>query len=297
MFSTKRLQVAAIPLALIAFASNSLLCRRALRSGAIDPGSFTLVRLASGAVALALLARTERAAPSARRWSGALALFVYAAAFSFAYVRIPAGVGALALFGATQATMMAWGLARGELLGGHETVGVVVALLGLAVLAAPGLSAPDTLGVVLMLGAGVAWGAYSLLGRSGNDPIATNARAFAWAVAPAALLVAVPGTERTLSTSGVALAVVYGALTSGVGYSLWYAALPLLSPTRAAVVQLTVPVLAAVAGVVLLGEPPSFRLAASGLVILGGVGLAVLGRAGASPQLTPAAARPRGNPK
>src|SRR5215510_3752705 len=282
-----RERTAAVPLALLAFASNSLLCRRALGSGAIDPGSFTLVRLASGAFALALLARGKNAAPGAPRLQGALALFAYAAAFSFAYVRIPAGVGAFVLFAATQATMIGWGMVRGERPGGLEAVGMVVALLGLAGLGLPGSTAPDAWGVALMLGAGVAWGAYSLLGRTGQDPIVTNARAFAWSVVPASVVLLLSPGTRIASPSGVVMAVISGAVTSGLGYSLWYAALPSMSATRAAVVQLIVPVLAAVAGVVLLGEHPTVRLAVAGAVILGGVALAVAGRAGARPQLTP----------
>ena len=277
MISAERLRVVAIPLALVAFASNSLLCRRALGTGVIDPGAFTLIRLLSGALTLALLARgqrTESRAGEPGPWAGAAALFFYAAAFSFAYVRLPAGVGALVLFAATQATMIGWGIHRGDRPGGREWLGILIAFGGLVGLAAPGRTAPDGVGVGLMLVAGAAWGAYSLLGRSAPNAIVSNARAFARAVIPAALVALLPGTAHTLSSEGVLLAVISGAVTSGIGYSLWYAALPHLTRSRAAAIQLMVPVIAAGAGVVFLGEAVTWRLAVAGVVILAGVTLA-----------------------
>ena len=267
-----------VPLALVAFAGNSLLCRRALGTGAIDPGAFTLIRLLSGALTLALLARGRRTNDPPReigQWPGAVGLFLYAAAFSFAYVRLPAGVGALVLFAATQVTMIGWGIHRGDRLGGWESFGIVVALAGLVGLAAPGHSAPDGVGVVLMVVAGMAWGAYSLLGRSATNAIGANASAFARAVVPAVLLVLAPWTSHTLTSEGVLLAVVSGAVTSGLGYALWYTALPHLTRTHAAAIQLTVPVIAAVAGVLLLGEAMTARLAVAGAVILAGVATSV----------------------
>jgi drug/metabolite transporter (DMT)-like permease len=215
--------------------------------------------------------------------AGAVALFLYAASFSFAYVRLPAGVGALVLFAATQATMIGWGIYRGERPGGRETLGIGIALAGLVGLAAPGRTSPDAAGVALMLAAGISWGCYSLLGRNALDPVVSNARAFFGAAIPAILVVALPITPRLMTSRGVLLAVVSGSLASGVGYSLWYAALPHLSRPRAAAIQLTVPVLAAVSGIVLLGEAPTLRLAFAGVVILGGVALAVLGRGDATP--------------
>ena len=297
MALAQRFRIAAVPLALVAFASNSLLCRRALGTGAIDPGAFTLIRLLSGALALALLAPGQKAESRAGErapWAGAAALFLYAASFSFAYVRLPAGVGALVLFAATQATMIGWGIHRGDRPGGRESLGIVVALGGLVGLAAPARTAPDGVGVALMLVAGAAWGAYSLLGRSAPDPIVSNASAFARAAIPAALLAILPWTAHTLSIAGVLLAVVSGAVTSGIGYSLWYAALPHLSRSSAAAIQLTVPVITAVAGVLLLGEAMTLRLAVAGVVILGGVALArPVFRAAQARE----AARPRGKPK
>ncbi|MGE6758252.1 DMT family transporter [Corallococcus interemptor] len=263
-------------LALLGFAANSLLCRAALSGGAarsIDAGSFTLVRLASGALVLALLLRLRRGGRGATRhgsWASALALFVYAAGFSFAYVRIGAGVGALLLFGCVQLTMLVAGLARGERPRALEWAGLAVALAGLAGLTLPGASAPDAPGAGLMAAAGVAWGIYSLRGRGSTDPLAATAGNFVRSV-PLALVLVMLAFAPHLSPKGLLLAVTSGALASGVGYSLWYAALPHLSSARAAVVQLCVPVIAAVGAVLLLGEPLTPRLLLGGTALLAGV--------------------------
>jgi drug/metabolite transporter (DMT)-like permease len=285
-------------LALLAFAGNSLLCRGALAAGAIDPGPFTLVRLASGAAMLAVLQGLRwRHGTGDRRVlgagadnngltrilaiqdltaSGPIALALYAVAFSWAYLRIPAGVGALVLFGSTQATMIGWAFRRGERPRPLELVGIVIALVGLAGLAAPGRTAPDPVGVGLMAVAGVGWGVYSLLGKGARDPLAANTAAFTWSTVLAAALLAFPALGRSFSPRGILLASLSGALASALGYSLWYSALPHLSRTRAAALQLTVPVIAALAGIALLNEPATLRLAVSGAVILGGVGLSVV---------------------
>ena len=284
--------VASTLFALVAFAGNSLLCRGALGAGAIDPASFSLVRLACGALTLALLVRTRRSrtgpAP-ARPWAGALALALYAVAFSFAYVRLDAGTGALVLFAVTQATMIGWGIRRGERPGPLEWLGIAVALAGLAGLAAPGRAAPDPASVGLMAAAGVGWGVYSLLGRGAADPLGANAAAFARATLPAALLALPVLADRAWTARGLLLAALSGAVASGLGYSVWYVALPHLSRTRAAAVQLAVPVLAAAAGVALLGEKATLRLVAAGSLILGGVALAVVrpGAAGRAPAARP----------
>ena len=269
--------------ALVGFAANSLLCRMALGPRRVDAATFTSIRIVSGAVTLFLLARLaapprEAAATAAGSWASAVALFAYAAAFSFAYLRIGAGVGAVLLFGAVQATMLAWGLRRGERPGRAEWVGLTAALAGLVALVRPGLSAPDPAGAVLMIAAGIAWGAYSLRGRGATRPLAATASNFARAVPLAgALSIGLLGSAHA-DLRGALLAATSGALTSGVGYSLWYAALAGLTSTQAAVVQLSVPVLAAAGGVALLGEMLTPRLVACGGIILGGVALAVLGR-------------------
>jgi drug/metabolite transporter (DMT)-like permease len=269
--------------ALVGFAANSLLCRMALGPRLVDAATFTSIRIVSGAVALWLLGRLAArpraaAAAGAGSWASAVALFGYAAAFSFAYLRIGAGVGALLLFGAVQATMLAWGLRRGERLRWPEWVGLIAAVAGLIALVRPGLSAPDPGGAVLMIAAGIAWGAYSLRGRGATRPLAATASNFARAVPLAfALSIALLGSAHA-DARGVLLAAASGALTSGVGYSLWYAALAGLTATQAAIVQLSVPVLAAAGGVALLGEALTPRLMACGAIILGGVALAVLAR-------------------
>jgi drug/metabolite transporter (DMT)-like permease len=267
--------------ALIGFAANSILCRSALQPGLVDAATFTTLRLLSGALVLWLLDRGSPRAPEAGGAGGsgasAAALFAYAAAFSFAYVRIGAAVGALLLFGAVQATMLLWAQWSGERLRPTQWLGLAVALSGLVALVRPGLAAPDPFGAGLMLAAGVAWGVYSLRGRGVARPLTATASNFARTVPltlALSLAAAAFGPPR-VSGRGALLAVVSGALASGVGYSLWYAALAGLTATRAAVLQLLVPVLAAAAAVVLLGERPGARLVAAGAAIIGGVALAI----------------------
>ena len=262
--------------ALLGFAANSILCRMALQPRLVDAATFTTIRLVSGAVVLVLLARTSvRAEASGGSWASAAALFAYAAAFSFAYLRIGAGVGALLLFGAVQATMLIWALRSGERLRPLQWLGLAAAIGGVVALVLPGLTAPDPIGAGLMLAAGVAWGVYSLRGRGTARPLAATAANFVRTVPfTLALSLAAPG-PIAVSPRGAALAAASGALASGVGYSLWYAALPGLTAARAAVLQLLVPVLAAAAAVALLGEPLTTRLVAAGAAILGGVALAI----------------------
>jgi drug/metabolite transporter (DMT)-like permease len=262
--------------ALVGFAANSILCRMALQPRLVDAATFTTLRLVSGAVVLLVLARTSAREPaSGGSWASAAALFAYAAAFSFAYVRIGAAVGALLLFGAVQATMLLWALRSGERLRPAQWLGLAAALGGLVALVRPGLAAPDPVGAALMLAAGVAWGVYSLRGRGIARPLAATASNFARAVPlTLGLSLAAPGPIH-LTGRGAALAIASGALASGVGYSLWYAALRGLTASRAAVLQLLVPVLAAAAAVMLLGEELGARLALAGAAIIGGVALAV----------------------
>jgi drug/metabolite transporter (DMT)-like permease len=275
--------------ALAAFASNSLLARAAIGAGRADPAAFTALRLASGAAALALLARLAPragggagAAPAAR--PGALArgaaLAAYALLFSFAYARVSAGVGALVLFACVQATMLAAAVRAGEGPRGVGWLGVALGLGGLALLTLPGADAPDALGAAWMAGAGVAWGLYSLLGRGSAAPLAETAGAFLVA-APAGLVALgigfAAGTAHA-DAAGVALGTASGAVASGLGYVVWYAALPRIGAARAAVVQLLVPVLAAAGGAALLSEAPGARLAVSAALVLGGVALTGRGR-------------------
>jgi drug/metabolite transporter (DMT)-like permease len=356
--------------ALIGFAANSVLCRMALGSHAIDAWSFTCIRLGSGAATLLLLVRirARRAirqaddddAESTRNssatlgnfpqrsggsWGSAFALFMYAAAFSLAYVRLGTGVGALVLFACVQVTMIGWGIKNGEQPTLIEWTGLAIALCGLVILTLPGAAAtspgaaatspeaaatspeaaatspeaaatspratatspeaaatspratatspeaaatspgaaatspravvPDPIGLVLMMLAGIAWGAYSLRGRASRSPLAATADNFVRSVPMALAGLALAFEASHFTMRGLWLALASGSVASGLGYSLWYTALPGLRATNAAVVQLVVPVLAAALGIVLLGEHLSLRLVASGLMILGGVGIAV----------------------
>jgi drug/metabolite transporter (DMT)-like permease len=267
-------------LALIAFAANSLLCRVALHGDHADPAAFTLIRIASGAAVLWLVLHLKRVKRIGGDWSSAFALFVYAIAFSFAYLSLSAGTGALLLFGAVQASMLLMGILKGERLGPAQGLGLALALVGLVYLVLPGVEAPPPLGALLMVTAGVAWGVYSLRGRRAGDPMAATTGNFLRAV-PLAVLAALFSVSRLeVDASGWALALSSGVLTSGLGYVIWYTALKGLTATRAAVVQLSVPVIAALGGILLLGEPLSMRLVLSSCVILGGVALAVLGKQG-----------------
>jgi drug/metabolite transporter (DMT)-like permease len=279
--------VALTALALAAFAGNSLLCRAALRDTPIDAATFTAIRIASGALTLWLIVRF-RGSPARRDgdWPSAVALFVYAAAFSFAYLSLTAATGALLLFGAVQATMIGTGLSRGEKLSTTQWLGLLVAAAGLLGLLLPGLTAPPLGGALLMMAAGVAWGVYSLRGRmpvmAAVDPTLTTAGNFARA---APLAIALPGFALLWApevvrydTAGAGYALASGAVTSGLGYAIWYAALKGLRATSAATVQLSVPVLTALAGVVLLAEPLTPRVVLASVAVLGGIALVVLRR-------------------
>ncbi len=271
-------------LAMVAFAANSVLCRLALREGAIDAASFTAVRLVSGAVALGLILllrdRSVKAMAAQGNQGSALALFVYAAGFSLAYVELATGTGALLLFGAVQATMIGIGLYRGERLAPLQWLGLMLALAGLVALLLPGATAPPLAAAALMLVAGAAWGVYSLRGKGAADATAVTAgnflRALIWLL-PLALFV---WPAQWPQGAGMVYAVLSGALASGAGYAIWYLALRGLVSSTAATVQLSVPVLAALAGVLWLDEAFTLRLLLASAAILGGIALVI--RRGAS---------------
>jgi drug/metabolite transporter (DMT)-like permease len=263
--------------AMLAFAANSLLCRLALQRGEIDPVSFAGIRLVSGAIVLAVIVRfrSERPAPGHADWLAAAMLFVYVAFFSFAYLTLSAGTGALILFGAVQLTMFSVGLRSGEKFGSAAWLGLALAVAGLVYLVSPGIAAPPLVGAALMAIAGVAWGVYSLRGRGVADPLAATAGNFARA-APLALLLSVlfiANARVYANGAGIALAIASGALTSGIGYVIWYAALSKLTAMRAATVQLSVPLIAAFGGVAFLSEAITPRLAAASATILGGIAM------------------------
>lgn len=262
--------------AMLAFAANSLLCRIALRETGIDAASFTTLRIASGALVLWLIVRARRGDIGRQgSWGSAAALFVYAAAFSYAYLSLPAAVGALLLFGAVQATMIGYGLVRGERFSGRQTVGLVLAAGGLLGLLLPGVSAPPLQGAVLMIVAGAAWGLYSLRGRRGGDPTASTAGNFVRALPFALVLSLSMLPHASLAADGVLYALASGALASGLGYAIWYAALPGLRATQAATVQLSVPVIAAFGGALFLGEAITLRLVLASVAVLGGIALVI----------------------
>ncbi|MDR3671746.1 MAG: DMT family transporter [Holophaga sp.] len=266
---------------MLLFAANSLLCRAALRHTGLDPASFTTLRVASAALATWAMVRFRRGpkAPRSGSWISALALFTYAAAFAFAYRTLQAGMGALLLFLAVQATMVFWGFWKGDRLRRGQVSGLLLALAGLALLLCPGLTAPPLVGTVLMLGSGVAWGVYSLRGMGSTDPAGATADNFLRAV-PMALLLCLASLGRMhLDLAGCLYALVAGAVASGLGYVLWYHAMQGLKAATAASVQLSVPVITALAGVAVLGEPLSLRLSLASVAILGGIAL-VLRRAG-----------------
>lgn len=267
--------------ALVAFAMNSVLCRLALGKSTIDAASFSTIRLCSGAIMLLLItAVSKRKIPSSNRgnWISATLLFLYAISFSLAYISLSAGTGALILFGSVQATMIVVALWAGERLHALEWVGLFLALLGLVYLVSPGLKAPSLSSSALMTVAGISWGFYSLRGRGARDPLidTTNnfVRSLPFAVAASLIMLG----SFHVSARGIVFAVLSGALASGVGYVIWYTALRGLTATRAAMVQLAVPILAAVGGVILLSEDVSLHLLLSAIMVLGGVGLALVSR-------------------
>jgi len=266
-------------LAMIAFAGNSLLCRQALKHTTIDAATFTLVRILSGALCLWIIVLTRKGSlAKVGSWPSALALFGYAGLFSFAYLQLTAGTGALLLFGAVQATMIFWALRKGERFRAIQIAGLILAIAGLVALVFPGLSAPPLGAATLMFGAGIAWGIYSLRGKSAGDPLRATAGNFLRAVPMAALLSVVALRSANFDRAGIVYAIISGALASGVGYAIWYSALPALKASAAATVQLSVPVLAAAGGIVFLGETITLRFALASIAVLGGIALVIVER-------------------
>ncbi len=265
-------------LTMIAFAANSVFGRLALADSAIDAASYSLIRLASGALMLCLLVagpRFHRVPAQGGNWLSAFALFGYAAGFSFAYLALDTGIGALILFACVQATMIGWGIVTGNRPSPLEWLGLAVAFGAFVFLVSPGLEAPDPLGAILMAAAGIAWGIYSLRGRGASNPLADTAGNFLRATPIAFVLSIAFAGSLQYTPFGVAMAVASGAVTSGLGYALWYRCLRELTPTRAAIVQLTVPVIATLGGVIFSAEPLTFRLVVCSALILGGVALAI----------------------
>ncbi|HEY3326640.1 MAG TPA: DMT family transporter [Novimethylophilus sp.] len=263
--------------AMTAFAANSLLCRLALKHAQIDAASFTSIRILSGAAMLWLIMRLQgKAKHASGSWISAFALFIYAAAFSLAYASLPAGTGALLLFGAVQTTMIFCGLRSGERLNRRQSTGLAMAISGLAAFMLPGVSTPPLIGAVLMLIAGVAWAIYSLLGKGSSDPLGMTAgnffRAVPLAIGSSLLLM----TRMQMNETGIVLAILSGAIASGMGYAIWYQVVRETRTTSAAIMQLSVPVIAAMGGMVLLGEAVTLRLYISSMAILGGIAMVIM---------------------
>jgi drug/metabolite transporter (DMT)-like permease len=268
-------------LALIAFAANSIFARLALGSQSIDPASYTTVRLVTGAATLWLIARLREADPSATLdsgWTSAAMLFLYAGTFSFAYISLTTGTGALILFAAVQITMIAVGLYAGERPSPMHWLGLLIAVAGLVYLVSPGVTAPSAFGSLLMGTAGIAWGIYSILGRGVSDPVHATARNFLRTVPLTFIISLLWLPSMAITAEGFLWAALSGSITSAVGYVIWYAALRGLTATLAATLQLSVPALAALGGVVLLSEKMTLRLFLAGALILAGVGLAIYGQ-------------------
>jgi len=268
-------------LTMLAFAANSILCRLALVSEAgevsIDAASFTSIRLLSGSLSLALIIlwRTRTLKPQRPNLLAILMLFTYAICFSFSYINIAAGTGALILFGAVQLTMILYGLYKGERPAITAWVGIGLAILGLIYLLLPGISAPPLLSALLMITAGLAWGVYSLAGKGARSPLVTTGWNFIGTLPLVIIVYLVFRGDAHVTQRGVILAVLSGAVASGMGYAIWYTVLPHLTATRAATVQLTVPIIAATAGVLLLAEPITMRLVFASIAVLGGVYLTI----------------------
>lgn len=261
-------------LTMSAFAANSLLCRMALKETGIDAASFTTVRLLSAAAMLWLLMRWQQQAPLKHgTWRSALALFIYAAALSFAYRTIDTGAGALMLFGAVQLTMILAGFIAGERMGALQSMGIAAAMVGLVLLVSPGVEAPSVLDSILMLASGIAWGVYSLFGRGLSNPSAATAGNFLRTVPLTIALSVLALPWLQLDARGILYAVLSGALTSGLGYVMWYRVLQYIRVMTASTIQLTAPVLAMLAGIALLGESFTRDLLVASLLILGGIWL------------------------
>ena len=267
-------------IALIAFASNSVLCRMALLDGSIDPASFTAIRVISGAVTLVILMALRGGRPMQTwpNWAAGVSLFVYMVFFSFAYIALGAGTGALVLFGFVQLTMISVAIALRDPFPPMAWLGFVMSIIGVAFLVRPGSEAPDLFSSFQMALAGMAWGAYSLIGKRSKNPLHDTAGNFIFCIPPVVFLVIIFWPEQNLNPAGLALAVTSGALASGCGYAVWYWCLPLLKTIQAAVLQLCVPVIAAVGGVIVLGEELTQRLGISSLLILGGIAIVMRSR-------------------
>lgn len=277
---TRNMTIGTTLAALIAFAANSVLCRMALLDGAIDATSFTTVRIVSGAITLALLvaARNPAQLRTQPNWTAAAALFAYVMLFSLAYVTLGAGTGALVLFGFVQLTMMSVAVTQKEPFAPLAWLGLAISVAGVVYLVRPGSEAPDLAAAVQMAGAGVAWGVYSVIGRGSKNPLQDTASNFLLCVPFALVLLVIFWPEQAPSTKGLGLAIASGALASGCGYAIWFRTLPHLTTSQASILQLSVPIIASVGGVMFLNESITSRLIIASVLVLGGIALVLRGR-------------------
>ncbi|TGM52483.1 DMT family transporter [Leptospira vanthielii] len=264
---------------LVAFAANSIFCRLALKGTNIDAATFTSIRLFSGAIALSFLTyATQKKMIISGNWISAFMLFLYAACFSFAYISLPAATGALLLFGAVQITMIGYGFQIGETLDITKICGIILAFAGLIYLLMPGIKSPSLVSSIFMLTAGVAWGIYSLRGTRSNNPTATTSGNFIRAIPFSIVLNIFMFDNCNLDNDGILLAVLSGVLASGAGYAIWYSVLPIIKSTNASVLQLIVPVLASLGGVIIIDEPLTLRIIIASIMILFGISLVLIGK-------------------
>ncbi len=269
--------------ALTAFAGNSILCRLALGDATIDAASFTSIRLLSGIIVLFIIlqltqGKKENLERTKGSWKAGLMLFIYAIGFSYAYISLETGTGALILFASVQITMIGLSIIKGNKLFLIEWVGIAIAFAGFTYLMLPGVAAPSFYGFVFMTAAGMAWGVYTLAGKGSKNPLADTAHNFFKTLPLVVVLVLATFLKSHLSSEGIILAILSGGLTSGIGYTIWYMALGGLSPIQAAILQLLVPVIAAAGGILFSAEVLSLRLVMSAMLILGGILIVILGK-------------------
>jgi len=268
-------------LALLAFAANSVLCKLALGTTAIDAASFTMIRLLSGAFALILILKVQRKPISTskrKNWLSGVMLFLYAITFSYAYNSLDTGTGALILFGAVQITIIAHSIILGNKLHMLEWFGALISFTGFIYLMQPGVSSPSLVGFLLMSTAGIAWGIYTVRGQRSKSPLPDTTFNFLKTIPFIVILWIISSKNTHFTIEGVLLAIVSGGITSGIGYTIWYMAIRGLSSIQTAVVQLLVPVIAAFGGVLFISEIITLRLTISSLLILGGVLTVTLGK-------------------
>ncbi|GHE96971.1 DMT family transporter [Thalassotalea profundi] len=267
-------------IALCTFAANSVLCRLALESQLIDPASYTSIRLMSGAIALLILVYMGAGNLNTKKgsWSGGVTLFIYACTLSYGYISLDTATGALILFGAVQLTIMCVSIVKGEKIFVGEWLGIIIAFCGFVYLVYPLMSQPSFIGAILMAISGITWGLYTLIGKGSDRPLVDTCYNFVRTLPFVVVLFLFTFEQIEVTNQGILLAIISGVVTSGIGYAIWYQVLPYLATTQAAVLQLTVPVIAAIGGVFIVAESLTIRLILSSILVLGGIGLVIFAK-------------------